>query len=71
MLLAAVRERLTQLSLVAVALPPPDELTRAREPCFLDAALAKGLPRACERPFAQFAARAASVGAHRAGPGAQ
>jgi hypothetical protein len=56
MLLAAVSERLTQLSLVAVALPPGDELTRAREQCFLDAGLAKGLPKPCERPFAQFAA---------------
>jgi hypothetical protein len=56
MLLTAVRERLAQLSLVAVALPPGDELTRAREQCFLDAALAKGLPKPCERSFAQFAA---------------
>jgi hypothetical protein len=56
MLLAAVRERLTQLSLVAIVLPAGDELTRAREPCFLEAALAKGLPKPCAIAFAQFAA---------------
>jgi hypothetical protein len=55
MLLAAVRERLAQLGLVGVLLAPSDELSRARESCFLDASLGKGLPRVCERPFARFA----------------
>jgi hypothetical protein len=56
MLLAAVRERLTQLSLVPVPLAPGDDLSRARESCFLEAALARGLPKACVRTYAQFAA---------------
>jgi hypothetical protein len=56
MLLAAVQERLAQLGLVAVPLEASDDLMRARENCFLDASYAKGLPRPCERPFAQFAA---------------
>jgi hypothetical protein len=55
MLLGAVRERLAQLGLVGVLLAPSDELSRARESCFLDASLGKGLPRACERPYARFA----------------
>jgi len=56
MLFQAVREGLTQLGLTAVAVAPSDELRRARESCFLDASLAKGLPKTCAALFAQFAA---------------
>jgi len=56
MLLDAVQDRLKQLGLVAVAVAPSDELTRARERCFLDAALAKGLPKECAPLFARLAA---------------
>ena len=56
MLLAAVQDRLTHMGLAAVPLAPSDELRRARENCFLDAALAKGLPKECGPLYAQFAA---------------
>jgi hypothetical protein len=47
MLVATVRDPLTQAGLVVVPLNPGDELLRARERCFLNAALAKGLPKEC------------------------
>src|SRR6266478_10174405 len=47
MLMEALRERLTQMGLVPVATAATEALRRARETCFLDAALAKGLPKAC------------------------
>jgi hypothetical protein len=56
MLMEALRERLTQLGLVPVAAAATEALRRARETCFLDAALAKGLPKACGPLFAQLAA---------------
>jgi hypothetical protein len=56
MLLAAVQDRLSQLGLVAVPLAASDALRRARENCFLDATLAKGLPKECGPLYAQFAA---------------
>jgi hypothetical protein len=56
MLIEALRERLTQLGLVPVAAAATEALRRAREACFLDAALAKGLPKACGPLFAQLAA---------------
>ena len=56
MLMEAVRERLTQMGLVPVAAAATEALRRAREACFLDAALAKGLPKACRPLFAQLAA---------------
>ena len=56
MLLAAVQDRLSQLGLIAVPLAATDALRRARENCFLDAALAKGLPKECGPLYAQFAA---------------
>jgi hypothetical protein len=56
MLLAVVRDRLTQLGLTAVPVGPSDELRRGRESCFLDAALAKGLPKECGPLYAQLAA---------------
>jgi hypothetical protein len=56
MLLAGVKDRLTQLGLVPVPLAASDELRRARENCFLDAALAKGLPKECGKLFARLGA---------------
>ena len=56
MLQSAVQERLKQLGLVAVPVSAGDELTRARERCFLDANLAKGLPRECGPLFERLAA---------------
>jgi hypothetical protein len=56
MLLAAVKDRLNQLGFAAVALAASDGLRRARENCFLDAALAKGLPKECGPLYAQLAA---------------
>ncbi len=56
MLMEALRERLTQMGLVPVAAGATEALRRARETCFLNAALAKGLPKACAPLFAQLAA---------------
>src|SRR5256884_9889563 len=56
MLMEALRERLTQMGLVPVVAAATEALRRAREACFLDAALAKGLPKACGPLFAQLAA---------------
>jgi hypothetical protein len=56
MLMEALREPLTQMGLVPVAAAATEALWRAREACFLDAALAKGLPKACGPLFAQLAA---------------
>jgi hypothetical protein len=56
MLMEALRERLTQMGLVPVAAAATQALRRAREACFLNAALAKGLPKACAPLFAQLAA---------------
>ncbi len=56
MLLNAVKDRLGQLGLTAVPLGASDALRRARENCFLDAALAKGLPKECGPLYAQLAA---------------
>jgi hypothetical protein len=56
MLMEALRERLTQMGLVPVAAAATEGLRRAREACFLNAALAKGLQKACGPLFAQLAA---------------
>lgn len=56
LLLAAVADRLKLLGLSTVAVEASDELRRAREPCFLNAALAKGLPKDCARLYAQLGA---------------
>jgi len=56
MLLAAVADRLAQLGLVALPVAGGDELMRAREDCFLDAQLAKGLPKECGPAFERLAA---------------
>jgi hypothetical protein len=55
MLADALKERLAQLGLVLVPLAPTDALRHSRETCFLNSALAKGLPRDCAPPFAQLA----------------
>lgn len=56
MLVQALRDDLTQMGLTPVAEAPTDALVRSRESCFLDANLAKGLPKACGPIYAQFAA---------------
>jgi hypothetical protein len=56
MLLAAVQEGLRQRGLIAQPLAAGEELRRARENCFLEAELAKGLPKPCAAPFARLAA---------------
>jgi len=56
MLLAALRDAMAQHGLTPVPVAPSDELRRARETCFLDAALAKGLPKPCVPLYAQLAA---------------
>jgi len=55
MLMEALREPLTQMGLVPVAAGATEALSRAREACFLNATLAKGLPKACGPLFAQLA----------------
>lgn len=55
MLIQALREGLTQLGLVPVAVTPTEALLSARETCFLNAALAKGLPKTCGPLYAQLA----------------
>ena len=69
MLMEALRERLTQMGLVPVAAAATEALRRAREPCFLDAALAKGLPKACGPLFAQLAAAERADAVIVLGPG--
>src|SRR6266404_6322458 len=61
MLMEALRERLTQMGLVPVAAAATEPLRRAREACFLNAALAKGLPKACAPLFAQLSAAPSSL----------
>ncbi|MBV8305913.1 MAG: hypothetical protein JO203_16135 [Gammaproteobacteria bacterium] len=56
MLLGAVHDRLAQLGLTPVPLAPSDALRRSRESCFLEASLAKGLPKECGPLYAQLAA---------------
>ena len=56
MLMEALRERLTQMGLVPVAAAATEALRRTREACFLDAALARGLPKACGPLFEGLAA---------------
>ena len=56
MLQAAVKDRLSQLGFTIVPVAAGDALRRARESCFLDATLAKGLPKECGQLYAQLAA---------------
>jgi hypothetical protein len=69
MLMEALRERLTQMGLVPVAAAATEALRRAREACFLDAALAKGLPKTCGPLFAQLAAAERAEAVIVLGPG--
>jgi hypothetical protein len=69
MLLAAVRDRLGQLGLTAVPVAASDALRRARENCFLDASLAKGLPKECGPLYAQLAASQGLSAIIALGPG--
>src|SRR6516162_4329258 len=69
MLLTAVRDRLSQLGLTPVPVAPGDALRRARENCFLDAALAKGLPKECAALYAQLAASSGLSAIIALGPG--
>jgi hypothetical protein len=69
MLSDAVRERLTELNIVPVPLAPTDALNRAREPCFLNANLAKALSKECAAPYAQMAAAERLVALIVLGPG--
>src|SRR3984893_3457 len=55
MLMEALREPLTQMGLVPVAAGATGSLSRAGEACFLNATLAKGLPKTCGPLFAQLA----------------
>jgi hypothetical protein len=55
LLIAAVSNPLSRQGLVVVALAPSDELVRARERCFLNAALARGLPKECAPLYARLA----------------
>ena len=56
MLVEALRDSLTQMGLAPVPEASSEALARARETCFLDANLAKGLPKACGPLYAQLAA---------------
>jgi len=47
MLTEALKGQLEQLGLTLTALAPTDSLVRARESCFVNAALADGLPKHC------------------------
>lgn len=55
MLAQALQARLTQMGFAPVAVEASGALRDARESCFLNASLAKGLPKECRQPFAQFA----------------
>jgi hypothetical protein len=55
LLVATVSGPLIQQGLVVVPLAPSDELARARERCFLNAALARGLPKECVPLYAHLA----------------
>ena len=69
MLLAAVKDRLGQLGFTVVPVAAADALRRARESCFLDAALAKGLPKDCGPLYAQLAASSGVSAIIVLGPG--
>ncbi len=56
MLAQAAGERLTQLGFLPVPIAPGDPLSRAREECFLNANLAKSLPKSCAALYEKLAA---------------
>ncbi len=51
MLASAFKDRLEQLGLTMKPLAPTEALMRSRESCFVDASLAKGLPKNCAAPL--------------------
>jgi hypothetical protein len=57
MLTDALRARLAQLGVTAVPVRASEALLRAREECFLNANLAKGLAKECAPPYAQLASQ--------------
>lgn len=69
MLQAAVKDRLNQLGFTIVPVAASDALRRARESCFLDATLAKGLPKECGPLYAQLAASSGVSAIIVLGPG--
>jgi hypothetical protein len=69
MLLGAVKDRLGQLGLTVVPVAAGDALRRARESCFLDASLAKGLPKECGPLYVQLAASQGLQAIIALGPG--
>ena len=69
MLIAAVKDRLSQLGFTIVPVAAGDALRRARESCFLDATLAKGLPKECGPLYAQLAASSGVSAIIVLGPG--
>jgi hypothetical protein len=56
MLMQALRDGLAQVGLTPVAAAPTEALMRARETCFLNAALGKALPKPCGPLYGQLAA---------------
>jgi len=58
MLTEALQGQVEQLGLTLTALTPTDALERARESCFVNAALADGLPRNCSAPIVEQASSA-------------
>lgn len=56
MLMQVLQARLTQMGFAPVAVGATIALRDARENCFLNASLAKSLPKECRQPFAQFIA---------------
>jgi hypothetical protein len=58
MLTEALKDQSEQLGLTLTVLTPTDSLERARESCFVNAALADGLPRNCSAPILEQASSA-------------
>jgi hypothetical protein len=58
MLTEALQGQLEQLGLTLTALTPTDSLSRARESCFVNAALADGLPKGCSATLVEQASSA-------------
>ncbi len=51
----AVKQRISQMGLEAVAVAPSQGLQRGRQEFFIDGSVAKGLPKACADEFTQMA----------------
>jgi hypothetical protein len=58
MLTEALKGQLQELGFTLTAVAPTDALARARESCFVNAALADGLPKNCSAPLVEQAASA-------------